>query len=136
MNGTCNFILTKMMNEKQNLADVLKEAQALGYAEADPTPLMSVDLMVLLQLFILASIAYGINVKPEEILLKALRISIVKIFTCERVWLTTLNFLPLQKKGDEVELRVHPALSLREANDCKSGRCVMNGIRRYRRSCR
>ena len=37
LNGTCNFILTKMQSEKRAFADVLKEAQALGYAEADPT---------------------------------------------------------------------------------------------------
>jgi homoserine dehydrogenase len=37
LNGTCNYILTQMQSEKQPFADVLKEAQALGYAEADPT---------------------------------------------------------------------------------------------------
>jgi homoserine dehydrogenase len=37
LNGTCNYILTKMANEGRSFADVLKEAQSLGYAEADPT---------------------------------------------------------------------------------------------------
>ncbi len=37
MNGTCNYILTKMANEGRSFTDVLKEAQNLGYAEADPT---------------------------------------------------------------------------------------------------
>lgn len=37
LNGTCNYILTKMANEGRSFTDVLKEAQALGYAEADPT---------------------------------------------------------------------------------------------------
>ena len=37
LNGTCNFILTKMANEARGFADVLTEAQALGYAEADPS---------------------------------------------------------------------------------------------------
>ncbi len=37
LNGTCNYILTKMQSEKRAFADVLKEAQAKGYAEADPT---------------------------------------------------------------------------------------------------
>jgi len=37
LNGTCNYILTKMANEGRSFSDVLKEAQALGYAEADPT---------------------------------------------------------------------------------------------------
>ena len=37
LNGTCNYILTKMAEEGRDFADVLAEAQALGYAEADPT---------------------------------------------------------------------------------------------------
>ena len=37
INGTTNYILTKMANEKLELAEVLREAQDLGYAEADPT---------------------------------------------------------------------------------------------------
>ena len=37
MNGTCNFMLTKMINEGVNYDDILKQAQELGYAEADPT---------------------------------------------------------------------------------------------------
>jgi homoserine dehydrogenase len=37
LNGTCNYILTKMANEGRSFAEVLKEAQSLGYAEADPT---------------------------------------------------------------------------------------------------
>jgi homoserine dehydrogenase len=37
LNGTCNYILTKMQEERASFADVLKEAQAKGYAEADPT---------------------------------------------------------------------------------------------------
>ncbi len=37
LNGTCNYILSQMQSEKRAFADVLKEAQALGYAESDPT---------------------------------------------------------------------------------------------------
>ncbi len=37
LNGTCNYILSKMQEERRPFADVLKEAQAAGYAEADPT---------------------------------------------------------------------------------------------------
>ena len=37
LNGTCNYILTKMQDEHRSFADVLEEAQELGYAEADPT---------------------------------------------------------------------------------------------------
>ncbi len=37
LNGTCNYILTQMLEEHRSFGDVLKEAQAKGYAEADPT---------------------------------------------------------------------------------------------------
>ena len=60
MNGTSNFILTKMMHEKVSFATVLAEAQALGYAEADPTfDVGGFDAAH--KLLILASIAYGVH---------------------------------------------------------------------------
>ena len=37
MNGTCNYMLTRMINDGVGYEDILKEAQELGYAEADPT---------------------------------------------------------------------------------------------------
>ncbi|MDO7843233.1 homoserine dehydrogenase [Sphingomonas immobilis] len=58
LNGTCNFILSKMEAEGRDFADVLAEAQALGYAEADPTfDIDGVDAAH--KLAILASIAFG-----------------------------------------------------------------------------
>ena len=69
LNGTCNFILTKMMNEGADFGEVLKEAQDLGYAEADPTfDVGGFDAAH--KLLILASIAYGIDAKPEDILIE------------------------------------------------------------------
>lgn len=71
MNGTCNFILTKMMNEKVEFQAVLDEAQKLGYAEADPTfDVGGFDAAH--KLLILASIAYGIDAKPEDILIEGI----------------------------------------------------------------
>jgi homoserine dehydrogenase len=58
LNGTCNFILSKMEAEGRDFADVLGEAQALGYAEADPT--FDIDgIDAAHKLSILASIAFG-----------------------------------------------------------------------------
>ena len=58
LNGTCNFILTKMEAEGRDFADVLAEAQALGYAEADPSfDIDGVDAAH--KLSILSSIAFG-----------------------------------------------------------------------------
>src|SRR5574344_1462536 len=62
MNGTCNYMLTKM----------IKEAQELGYAEADPTfDVGGFDTAH--KLLILGSIAYGIDIKPEDILIEGIQ---------------------------------------------------------------
>ena len=66
LNGTCNFILTKMQNEKRPFAEVLKEAQALGYAEADPTfDVGGFDTAH--KLAILTSLAFGTQVALDQI---------------------------------------------------------------------
>ena len=63
MNGTCNYMLTKMSAEGISYTSILKEAQELGYAEADPTfDVGGFDAAH--KLLILASIAYGIDAKP------------------------------------------------------------------------
>ncbi|MCK5375036.1 MAG: homoserine dehydrogenase [Alphaproteobacteria bacterium] len=62
LNGTCNYVLTKMQETGQDFADVLQEAQDLGYAEADPT--LDVDgIDAAHKLCLLSSIAFGI--KPD-----------------------------------------------------------------------
>ncbi|MBR2535996.1 MAG: homoserine dehydrogenase [Hyphomicrobium sp.] len=66
LNGTCNFILTQMQNEKRPFADVLKEAQDLGYAEADPTfDIGGFDTAH--KLAILTSLAFGTKVALDQI---------------------------------------------------------------------
>jgi len=66
MNGTCNYILTKMANEGRSFADVLKEAQALGYAEADPTfDVGGFDTAH--KLAVIASLAFGTEVNLPAI---------------------------------------------------------------------
>lgn len=110
MNGTCNFILTKMMNEKAEFKDVLKEAQELGYAEADPTfDVGGFDAAH--KLLILASIAYGIDVKPEEILIEGIEnINSEDIFFAKEFGYNIKLLTIAKKSGNQVELRVHPAL--------------------------
>jgi homoserine dehydrogenase len=72
INGTCNYILTRMMKEGAGFEDVLSDAQKLGYAEANPSA--DVDgFDSAHKLLILASIAYGINAKPEDILIEGIR---------------------------------------------------------------
>src|SRR4030042_1653331 len=66
LNGTSNYILTEMTNQKQKFQEVLKRAQELGYAEADTTlDVEGIDTAH--KLAILLSLAYGVNVKMEDI---------------------------------------------------------------------
>lgn len=66
LNGTTNYILTKMANEGSDFADVLKEAQALGYAEKDPTADVE-GYDACRKIAILTSLAYGQQVDYEDI---------------------------------------------------------------------
>jgi homoserine dehydrogenase len=66
LNGTCNFILSEMARTGRPYADVLKEAQALGYAEADPmNDVLGFDTMY--KLAILSNLAFDIHVPPTAI---------------------------------------------------------------------
>jgi len=110
MNGTTNYMLTKMINEGALYYDILKEAQELGYAEADPTfDVGGFDASH--KLLILASIAYGIDAKPEDILIEGIEnitqtdVAFAKEFGYE------IKLLGIAKKVEEgVELRVHPTM--------------------------
>ncbi len=127
MNGTCNYMLTKMRDEGVAYDAILKEAQNLGYAEADPTfDVGGYDAAH--KLLILASIAYGIDAKPEDILIEGIEritqddIAFAKEFGYE------IKLLGIAKKeGSEVELRVHAALVKKEEMIAKIDG-VMNGI--------
>jgi len=109
MNGTCNYILTKMYNEDISYKDVLKEAMDLGYAEADPT-LDVGGFDAGHKILILASIAYDLHIKPEDILIEGIEnitqedISFAKDFNYKIKLLTIAKL-----DGKEIEIRVHPA---------------------------
>jgi homoserine dehydrogenase len=128
MNGTCNFILTKMMSEKVEFSTVLKEAQELGYAEADPTfDVGGYDAAH--KLLILASIAYGIDAKPEDILIEGIEnINSEDIFFANEFGYS-IKHLTIAKKnsGGQVELRAHSAL-IPESHMIAKVDGVMNGI--------
>jgi len=110
LNGTCNYMLTKMINEGVSYEEVLKEAQELGYAEADPTfDVGGFDAAH--KLLILASIAYGIDAKPEDILIEGIEnisnsdVEFAKEFGYE------IKLLGIAKRSNSgVEIRVHPAM--------------------------
>ncbi|HVI99759.1 MAG TPA: homoserine dehydrogenase [Sphingomonas sp.] len=72
LNGTCNFILSKMESEGRDFADVLAEAQALGYAEADPSfDIDGVDAAH--KLAILASLAFGSRPAFDQVAITGIR---------------------------------------------------------------
>ena len=127
MNGTCNYMMTKMTDEGVAYDAILKEAQDLGYAEADPTfDVGGFDAAH--KLLILASIAYGIDAKPEDILIEG----IDKVTTADISFAAEFGYaiklLGIAKKdGNEVELRVHACLISQDEMIAKIDG-VMNGI--------
>jgi len=110
INGTGNFILTEMRDKGRDFDDVLKEAQALGYAEADPTfDIEGIDAAH--KLTILASLAYGIQLQFD----KCYTEGISKITTEDVNYAGELGYrikhLGITRKTDHgIELRVHPTL--------------------------
>jgi homoserine dehydrogenase len=110
INGTGNFILTEMRDKGRDFADVLAEAQALGYAEADPTfDIEGIDAAH--KLTIMASIAFGIPLQFD----KCFTEGISKIAQEDVVNAAELGYrikhLGIAKKVENgVELRVHPTL--------------------------
>lgn len=110
INGTGNFILTEMRDKGRDFAEVLTEAQALGYAEADPTfDVEGIDAAH--KLTIMASIAFGIPLQFE----KAYTEGISKISQADVKNAAELGYrikhLGIAKKTPQgIELRVHPTL--------------------------
>lgn len=127
MNGTCNYMLTRMINDGVNYDEILREAQELGYAEADPTfDVGGYDAAH--KLLILGSIAYGIDVKPEEILIEGIENITKADIEFAKEFEYSIKLLGIAKKvGNEIELRVHPVLIPEDKMIAKVDG-VMNGI--------
>ena len=116
-----------MINEGASYDQILKEAQELGYAEADPTFDVG-GLIQLIKLLILGSIAYGIDVKPEEILIEGIQnISKIDIEFAKEFEYNIKLFRNCKKVGNEIELRVHPVLVPLDKMIAKVDG-VMNGV--------
>ncbi len=110
INGTSNFILTEMRDKGRDFADVLAEAQQLGYAEADPTfDIEGIDAGH--KLTIIASIAFGIPLQFEAMYTEG----ISKITRDDVAYAEELGYriklLGITKRLEKgVELRVHPTM--------------------------
>ncbi|SHK22084.1 homoserine dehydrogenase [Thermocrinis minervae] len=108
LNGTTNFILTKMLEEEENFEEALNQAKALGYAEADPT--LDVDGWDSAhKIAILSMLAYGFYVPFEEVHVEGIRnVELLDVELGKELGYT-LKLLAIAKRVDsQVEVRVHP----------------------------
>ncbi len=110
INGTGNFILTEMRDKGREFEDVLREAQALGYAEADPTfDVEGIDAAH--KLCILSSLAFGIPLQFDAVYTEGIR----NISTEDVIYAGQLGYrikhLGIARRTEEgIEMRVHPTL--------------------------
>ena len=111
INGTTNFILSEMRDKGLDFGVVLKEAQALGYAEADPTfDIEGVDAAH--KATIMSAIAFGIPVQFDKAYVEGItKLSAVDIRYAEQLgYRIKLLGITKRREGEGVELRVHPTL--------------------------
>ncbi|MBC8513142.1 MAG: homoserine dehydrogenase [Candidatus Thioglobus sp.] len=110
INGTANFILTDMKEKGRDFDDVLKEAQALGYAEEDPTfDIEGIDAAH--KLSILAAIAFGTELQFDKVSTKGISdITTEDIIHASELGYTIKHLGIAKRSGDGIELRVHPTL--------------------------
>jgi len=110
INGTGNFILTEMRDKGRDFDDVLKEAQALGYAEADPTfDVEGIDAAH--KLTILASIAFGIPLQFEAAYTEGItKITREDVTYAEQLGYRIKHLGVTRQTPQGIELRVHPTL--------------------------
>ncbi len=110
INGTGNFILSEMRDKGRDFADVLKEAQELGYAEADPTfDVEGIDAAH--KLTILASLAFGIPLQFDKTYTEGIAAVDPRDVANAEEFGYRIKHLGITRKTDAgVELRVHPTL--------------------------
>ena len=114
VNGTCNYVLTRMRQNGLAYSDAVKEAQALGYAEADPT----LDVGghdAAHKLVVLAMLAFGAKVAHEKVHTEGIE----KIESSDHDFVARFGYAVKhlaigRDRGDSIELRVHPTLVPRD----------------------
>jgi homoserine dehydrogenase len=110
INGTGNFILTEMRDKGRDFADVLAEAQALGYAEVDPTfDIEGIDAAH--KLTILASIAFGIPLQFDKVYTEGIsNITREDVEYAEEFGYRIKHLGYTRRSAKGIEMRVHPTL--------------------------
>ena len=127
LNGTSNYILSSMSKSGTSFEAALQEAQGLGYAEADPSfDIKGLDAAH--KLLILASLAFDLRTKPEDILIDGIESISKDDMYFAREFDYEIKLLGIAKcEKNSVELRVHPAMIDKNKMLAKVGG-VMNGV--------
>jgi len=122
LNGTTNYILSRMSQEGLDFASTLKQAQKLGYAEADPTnDIEGIDASY--KLVILSNLAFRAKFVPQDVYCEGIANIAARDFLYAREFGYAIKLLAIAKRDDDkVEMRVHPAFiprdsQLAEVND-------------------
>ncbi|HDQ26465.1 MAG TPA: homoserine dehydrogenase [bacterium] len=109
LNGTCNYILTRMSLEKMDFGAALKEAQKKGFAEADPTlDIEGYDAMH--KIIVLSNLSFGANVREKDVYVRGIKdTNAVDILYADELGyvMKLLSVAELDDKG--INVRVHPA---------------------------
>ena len=110
LNGTCNYILTKITDEKRPFDDALSEAQEKGYAEADPT--LDVDgIDTAHKIAILTALAYGTEINLADVYIEGIsEITPLDVEFAEHFGYRIKLLAISKRKGDKIEARVHPTM--------------------------
>ncbi len=110
LNGTCNYILTKITEERRPFDDALSEAQQKGYAEADPSfDVNGIDTAH--KIAILTALAYGMNINLPDVYIEGIsKITPLDVEFAEHFGYRIKLLAISKKKGNQIEARVHPTM--------------------------
>jgi homoserine dehydrogenase len=110
LNGTCNYILTKITDERRPFDDALSEAQEKGYAEADPG--LDVDgIDTAHKIAILTALAYGTEINLADVYIEGIsKITPLDVEFAEHFGYRIKLLAISKRKGAKIEARVHPTM--------------------------
>jgi homoserine dehydrogenase len=119
LNGTSNYILTRMAQEGLDFAATLKQAQKLGYAEADPAnDIEGIDAAY--KLVILSNLAFQAKFVPQDVYCEGIANIAARDFLYAREFGYAIKLLAIAKRDDDkVEMRVHPVFIPRDSQLAK-----------------